>query len=69
MPLFIPLEGENIICLANVLAIYRTEGDTEILKRDGSDIRTGYTPATLKKRQLDLPVKWRSTEGANKING
>ena len=67
--MFIPLEGENILCLANTVAIYKTDNGTEILKRDGSVIRTGFTPATLKKRQLDLPVKWRSTEGANKING
>jgi hypothetical protein len=57
MPLFIPLEGENIICLANVIAMYKTDEGTAILKRDGSVIRTGFTPATLKKRQLDLKGK------------
>ena len=65
MPLFIPLEGENIICLANVIAMYKTDKGTAILKRDGSVIRTGFNPATLKKRQLDLPEKRRSTDGVN----
>ena len=52
--LFIPLEGENILCLCNTVAIYKTDAGTEILKVDGSVIRTGFTPTTLKKRQLDF---------------
>ena len=51
---FIPLEGENILCLCNTVAIYKTDAGTEILKVDGSVIRTGFTPTTLKKRQLDF---------------
>ncbi len=58
-----------MICLANVIAIYRTEKGTQILKRDGSAISTGFTPATLKKRQFDLPQKGRPTEGVHNING
>ena len=52
--LFIPLEGENILCLCNTVAIYKTDAGTEILKVDGSVIRTGFNPTTLKKRQLDF---------------
>ncbi len=54
---FIPLEGENILCLCNTVAIYKTDAGTEILKVDGSVIRTGFTPTTLKKRQLDFQNK------------
>ncbi|MCI5864847.1 MAG: hypothetical protein MR000_06440 [Cloacibacillus porcorum] len=49
--MFIPLEGENIICLANVTAIYRSESQTVILKRDGTTETTSFTPLTLAKRQ------------------
>ncbi len=52
--MFIPLEGENIICLADIVAVYKGNNGTEILKKDGSVIMTGFTPATLKKRQLDF---------------
>ena len=54
--MFIPLEGENIICLANVIAMYKTDEGTAILKRDGSVIRTGFT-LPHSKRQLDLKGK------------
>lgn len=67
--LFIILEGENIVYIANTVAIYRTNNGTEILKRDGSVIKTGFTPPTLKKRQLDLIYK-RTTNGrSSSING
>ncbi|NLX85411.1 MAG: hypothetical protein GXZ00_07335 [Synergistaceae bacterium] len=55
--MFIPLEGENIICLCNTIAIYKTDIGTDILKGDGSIIKTGFTPTTLKKRQLDFLKK------------
>ena len=63
--MFIPLEGENIICLANTVAIYRTDNGTEILKTDGSVMRTGFTPPTLKKRQLDFLNKRTIMEGVH----
>mgnify|MGYP001280897886 CR=1 FL=1 len=49
--MFIPLEGENIVCLANVVAIYRSGIQTVILKRDGTTETTSFTPPTLAKRQ------------------
>lgn len=52
--MFIPLEGENIVCLANVVAIYRSGIQTVILKRDGSTETTSFTPPTLAKRQKAL---------------
>jgi hypothetical protein len=67
--LFIPLEGENILCLANTVAIYKTDNGTEILKRDGSVIRTGFTPPTLKKRQLDFLCKRTINGRSSFING
>ena len=67
--LFIPLEGENIICLANTIAIYKTDNGTEILKRDGSVITTGFTPTTLKKRQLDFITKRTINGRSSSING
>ena len=48
--MFIPLEGENILCLANAVALYRADGKTEILRRDGSITETSASPLTLKKR-------------------
>ncbi|MGD9666263.1 MAG: hypothetical protein AB7U31_02265 [Synergistaceae bacterium] len=67
--MFIPLEGENILCLANTVAIYRTDNGTEILKRDGSVIRTGFTPPTLKKRQLSFLTKRTINGRSSSING
>ncbi len=55
--MFIPLEGENIICLANVTAIYRSESQTVILKRDGTKETTSFTPLTLAKRQRALAAE------------
>ena len=48
--MFIPLEGENILFLANVVAIYRSGDKTVILKRGGTEEITSFTPATLFKR-------------------
>ena len=67
--MFIPLEGENILCLANTVAIYKTDNGTEILKRDGSVITTGFTPTTLKKRQLDFITKRTINGRSSSING
>ncbi|MFA5672381.1 MAG: hypothetical protein WC922_07995 [Synergistaceae bacterium] len=67
--MFIPLEGENIICLANTIAIHKTENGTEILKSDGSVITTGFTPTTLKKRQLDFITKRTINGRSSSING
>ncbi len=63
--MFIPLEGDNAICLCDVVAIYKTDEGTEILKRDGSVVKTGFTPPTLRKRQLTWIKRIRPTEGAN----
>ena len=67
--MFIPLEGENILCLANTIAIHKTENGTEILKSDGSVITTGFTPPTLKKRQLDFLCKRTINGRSSSING
>lgn len=48
--MLIPLEGENILCLANVIALYREEGQNVILRRDGTKEPTPFSPQTLKKR-------------------
>lgn len=52
--MFIPLEGENIVCLANVVAIYKTSDGTDVLRTDGTVTKTGFTPATLKRRQAEF---------------
>jgi len=52
--LFIPLENENILCLANIVALYRNLDGTDILERDGSVVKTSFTPLTLKRRQTEL---------------
>lgn len=48
--MFIPLDGENILCLANVIAICKNGGQTEILRRGGKSQRAAFTPSTLAKR-------------------
>ena len=55
--MFIPLEGENIICLENVVAIYREDGKTAILKTDGTREFFPFTPATLAERYRRLEKK------------
>jgi hypothetical protein len=52
--MFIPLENDNIICLANVIAIYRGDGGTEILRTDGRREKTVFSPPTLKKKMSAL---------------
>lgn len=52
--MFIPLENENILCLANIVALYRNLDGTDILERDGSVVKTSFTPLTLKRRQTEL---------------
>lgn len=46
----IPLEEDNLFCLARVVALYRENGVTQILSADGSRRATSFTPLTLKKR-------------------
>ena len=48
--MFIPLEGENVLCLENAVAIYREDGATVILKRNGGKERTSFTPRQLSAR-------------------
>jgi len=47
---FIPIECENIICLSDVVALYREGNVTKILRADGSSDVTLFTPPTLKRR-------------------
>ncbi|MDL2298159.1 hypothetical protein LJC40_03295 [Synergistaceae bacterium OttesenSCG-928-D05] len=48
--MFIPLEGENVLCLANAVALYRENDKTIILRRNGTKETAPFTPQTLKKR-------------------
>jgi hypothetical protein len=48
--MFIPLEGEDIICLADVVAVYKEDGGTTILHADGSKTRSSLSPETLARR-------------------
>lgn len=52
--MFIPLEGENVVCLANVVVMFRNSNETNIIKKNGSIVKTSFTPRTLKKRHLAL---------------
>jgi hypothetical protein len=52
--LFIPVENENVLCLANIIALYRGPEETNILERDGTITKTSFTPITLKRRQTEL---------------
>ena len=49
--MIIPLEGDNVLCLANVVAIYHTPGGARILRRDGRSEYSVFSPETLKKRR------------------
>jgi len=49
--LIIPLEGDNVLCLANVVAIYHAPGGTKILRRNGSTEDSVFSPETLRKRR------------------
>lgn len=55
--MFIPLEGEEVVCLANVIALYREDGATTILRDDGSKLRSSFTPETLRKRRDEFSDK------------
>lgn len=48
--MLIPLEEDNLLCLARVVALYRENGVTQILSEDGSCRAVSFTPLTLKKR-------------------
>ena len=56
--MFIPLEGENVLCLENAVAIYREDGATVIPKRNGGKERTSFTPRILAKRGAQLSARW-----------
>lgn len=58
MRMFIPLEGENVLCLENAVAIYREDGATVILKRNGGKERTSFTPRALAKRGEKFSARW-----------
>lgn len=62
--LLIPTGGEDLFCLARVVALYREGDATIILRVDGTRGVTSLTPRTLKKRgealwassALDKPI-------------
>lgn len=56
--MLIPVEGDNLFCLARVVAIYREDNVTKILKSDGTLEFTSFTPQTLKKRGESLWGKY-----------
>lgn len=56
--MLIPAEGKNLFCLARVIALYRENNVTKILREDGACRATSLTPQTLKKRGEAL---WRSS--------
>ena len=58
MRMFIPLEGENVLCLENAVAIYREDGVTVILRRNGGKERTSFTPRILAERAERLGARW-----------
>lgn len=58
MRMFIPLEGENVLCLENAVAIYREGGETVILKRNGGKERTSFTPRAIARRGERLGARW-----------
>lgn len=64
--MLIPVEGENLFCLARVIALYREDNVTKILREDGVRCVTSFTPQTLKKRGETL---WESSAcGKLKVN-
>lgn len=66
--MFIPLEGDNILCLANVIAVYKGEHGAVILRRNGKTETSYFMPWTLRKRGLKY---WNESliNGRRKING
>lgn len=48
--MLIPTEGGDLLCLARVVALYREDNVTIILREDGTSDVTSFTPLTLKKR-------------------
>lgn len=55
--MIIPLEGENVLCLANVVAIYRTPDGARILRRNGKTEDSVFNPLTLKRRMEALEAQ------------
>lgn len=69
--MFIPLEGENIVCLANVAALVRSDGQTLILKSGGEALTSSFTPRALARRHdaFAAAALWRrSARRGNKAN-
>lgn len=56
--MFIPLEGEKILCLENVVALYRENGATVILKRNGGKEESSFTPRAIARRGAKLGARW-----------
>lgn len=56
--MLIPIEEDDLFCLARVVALYRENGVTQILSADGSCRTTSFTPLTLKKRGETLWDKY-----------
>lgn len=56
--MFIPLEGKKALCLENVAAIYKEDGATVILKRNGVKEQTSFTPRELARRCAALEARW-----------
>ncbi|MDO4987577.1 MAG: hypothetical protein Q4E17_00895 [Synergistes sp.] len=52
--MFIPLDKDNIICLANVAAIIRADGGAVVLRTDGRRVSVPFSPINLAKRHLKL---------------
>lgn len=67
--MLIPAEGDNLFCLARVIALYREDHITKILREDGACDVTSFTPQTLKKRGEALWDKYAVTVLSDKPIG
>lgn len=66
--MLIPTEGENLLCLARVVALYREDNVTTILREDGTAVATSFTPQTLKKRGEVLWNRYAVLPGGRWLN-
>jgi hypothetical protein len=48
--MFLPLEGNDIVYLKDVVALVRQEHRTRIIFSDGSQVLSGFTPQALARR-------------------
>lgn len=68
--MFIPLEGEKIVCMENIVMIYRGDcGGSVVLKRDGAALSSSFSPVTLKRRYLAFCRKLETNGRSFSING